>query len=73
MVRYRLTDVLAHEDRMLTGGQVPQRAEQVMRKAASVLDMVARWKMRPEALVIVSTTRDDLMDQLAKPKTGEDA
>jgi hypothetical protein len=75
-VRYRLADVIAHEERMIAGGQIPVRAEEVMRKAASVLDNVARWKLRPATLTVVERTRDALLAQLdaqPKPPTTEAA
>jgi len=67
-VRYRIKDVLDHEERLLTGGEVPARAEQVMRKAASVLDTITKWKMRPETLATVQGVRDDLIRQVSKPE-----
>lgn len=67
-VRYRIQDVLAHEERLLTGGEVPVRAEQVMRKAASVLDTITAWKMRPETLVTIQGVRDGLIAELSKPE-----
>jgi len=65
-VRYRIADVLAHEQRLLTGGEVPVRAEQVMRKAASVLDTITSWKMRPETLATIESVRDSLIAQISQ-------
>ncbi len=65
-VLYRIEDVLAYEQGLTAGGVLPARAEAVMTKAASVLDMVAKWKIKPEAMTVVVTTRDDLLAQLKR-------
>lgn len=67
-VRYRIQDVLAHEERRLTGGAVPARAEQAMRRAAAVLDTITKWKMRQETLSTVQGVRDDLIAQVSSPE-----
>lgn len=67
-VRYRIQDVLAHEERRLTGGAVPERAKQTMRRAAAVLENFTKWQMRPETLATVQGVRDELLQQIARPE-----
>lgn len=63
-IRYRMSDVLAHEERMLTGGELPKRADEVIRKAAGMFDAISHWKMRPDTHATIERMRDDLLGQL---------
>lgn len=67
-VRYRMADVLAHEARKTTGGELPLAADAAIRRAADVFDTMTRWTLRPETLTTIETMRDELRAQLKKEK-----
>lgn len=64
--RYRMEDIVAHEERSLTGQAIPANVLQDMQRAAGVLDIVAGWKMRDEALATVVSARDALRKHIGK-------
>lgn len=60
-IRYRLPDVEAWERGRIAGGVIPEPAKITMQRAASVLDMILRWKdIGAQPRSTITSMRDEL-------------
>lgn len=59
-ILYREEDVVAYEQRAVTGGEIPPRALTAIKRAAGCLDRVAGWKIAADAAGTIAGLRDEL-------------
>lgn len=59
--RYRLEDVMAHEEAATKGGFIPPEARRAIARAAQTLDLVAGWKSAGTARAQLTAQRDELL------------
>jgi len=68
-IRYREEDVLAYEESKLEGGDAiaePEGWRQAMKRAASFLDQIAKWKIQSDTKARIQTLSADLKRLLEK-------